>query len=117
MAISQPLMALMSMDVRPPDSGAMAANAQHTEAGGDFAQLLAAQMPEELQPAISQLTAEQLTLLEQATLAADGKSLPSAQDWLSPDRSAKSSCMSSPGRSLRCQAPALVSTGWPIALL
>lgn len=82
MATSQPLMALMSTDVRLVDSSASAANAPVTEDGGDFAQLLAAQLPEELQPAISQLTAEQLALLEQAALAADGKTLPPVEDWL-----------------------------------
>lgn len=82
MSASHPLMALMSTDARPTarvDNATASPEGSHT----DFADLLAEQLPAELKSALNQLSAEQLTALEQATLAADGKTLPpQLQDWL-----------------------------------
>ena len=76
MPTSQPLMALMSMDIPSADWTDRAAKSQYVEGDDDFAQLLREHMPDELQTVIEQLTPEQLALLEQAALAADGKTLP-----------------------------------------
>lgn len=79
MPTSQPLMALMSRDMSPVDWTEGTGKAQRGEASDGFAQLLAEQMPDELQTVLEQLTPEQLALLEQAALAVDGKTLPPTQ--------------------------------------
>lgn len=83
MSASLPLMALLNADARPSvrnDSAHAAPSAEGAEA---FADLLAEHLPAELQAAIKQMSPEQLATLEQAALAADGKSLPSqVQNWL-----------------------------------
>ena len=83
MSASQPLMALLHTDLRPSariDSARAAPSAEDATA---FADLLAEQLPAELEEAIKQLSPEQLAELQQAALAADGKSLPpQVQDWL-----------------------------------
>ncbi|WP_193074720.1 flagellar hook-length control protein FliK [Pseudomonas sp. FME51] len=83
MSASHPLMALMSTDVRPTARVDNARAALPADSHADFAGLLAEQLPAELKSALNQLSAEQLAALEQATLAADGKTLPpQLQDWL-----------------------------------
>ncbi|MEJ6655581.1 MAG: flagellar hook-length control protein FliK [Pseudomonas sp.] len=83
MSASHPLMALMSTDVRPAARVDNARTALPADSHADFAGLLAEQLPAELKSALNQLSTEQLTALEQATLAADGKTLPpQLQDWL-----------------------------------
>lgn len=83
MSASHPLMALMSTDARPTARVDNARTASPEGSHTDFADLLAEQLPAELKSALNQLSAEQLTALEQATLAADGKTLPpQLQDWL-----------------------------------
>lgn len=83
MPASHPLMALMSSDVRPSARVDNPRAASPADSHGDFAGLLAEQLPAEVESAFNQLSAEQRVALEQATLAAGGKILPSQlQDWL-----------------------------------
>lgn len=83
MSTSQALMALFNTDMR---SMGVDAKSQLPLSTGDeeaFADLLAAQLPEELESVIDEMSPEQLARLEQAALAADGKNLPAElQDWL-----------------------------------
>ena len=83
MSTSQAVMALVSTDMRSMGAGTKSQQPQSADDGEAFAGLLAAQLPEELESAIQQLTPEELHRLEQAALAADGNSLPGElQDWL-----------------------------------
>lgn len=83
MSASQPLMALLNTDLRPSARIDSARAAPSAEDAAAFADLLAEQLPTELEDAIKQLSPEQLAELQQAALAADGKSLPpQLQDWL-----------------------------------
>ncbi|SDR93117.1 Flagellar hook-length control protein FliK [Halopseudomonas litoralis] len=83
MSASQPLMALMSTDVRSAARVDNVRAASPADSQGDFAGLLAEQLPAELESALNQLNPEQRDALEQAALAADGKTLPpQLQDWL-----------------------------------
>ena len=83
MSASQPLMAVLNTDLRPSARLDSAHAAPPAEDGEAFADLLAEQLPAELEAVIKQLSPEQRAALEQAALAADGKSLPpQVQDWL-----------------------------------
>ena len=83
MSTSQPLMALFNTDMRSMGVDARSQLPLATGDGEAFADLLAAQLPEELEAVIDELSPEQLARLEQAALAADGNNLPAElQDWL-----------------------------------
>ena len=83
MSTSQPLMALFNTDMRSMGVDARSQLPLATGDGEAFADLLAAQLPEELEAVIDEMSPEQLARLEQAALAADGNNLPAElQDWL-----------------------------------
>lgn len=83
MSTSQALMALLSTDLRAAGQGPGARAAPSADSNGEFAGLLAEQLPAQLESALEQLSPEQLAALEQAALAADGKMLPAElQDLL-----------------------------------
>ena len=83
MSTSQALMALFSTDMRALGIDSKSQLAQPTDDGEQFAGLLAAQLPEQLESVIQHMTPEQLASLEHAALAADGNTLPAElQDWL-----------------------------------
>jgi len=83
MSTSQALMALLSSDLRAAGQGRGAQAAPSADGSGEFAGLLAEQLPAQLESALDQLSPEQRAALEQAALAADGKMLPAElQDWL-----------------------------------
>ncbi len=83
MSTSQALMALLSTDLRAAGQGPGARAAPSADSNGEFAGLLAEQLPAQLESALEQLNPEQLAALEQAALAADGKMLPAElQDLL-----------------------------------
>ena len=76
MSTSQALMALLSTDLRAAGQGPGAQAAPSADSSGEFAGLLAEQLPAQLESALEQLSPQQLAALEQAALAADGKILP-----------------------------------------
>ena len=83
MSPSQALMALFNTNMRSPGADARAQPSQPAGAGDEFAGLLAAQLPAQLESVMQQLSPDQLASLEQAALAADGNNLPvELQDWL-----------------------------------
>lgn len=83
MSTSQALMALLSTDLRGAGQGPGARSAPSADSNGEFAGLLAEQLPAQLESALEQLSPEQLAALEQAALATDGKMLPAElQDLL-----------------------------------
>ena len=91
MSTSQALMALFSTDMRALGVDARSQQSLPAGDGEQFAGLLAAQLPEQLEEVLQQMTPEQLASLEHATLAADGNNLPAElQDWLQqlPDEAA-----------------------------
>ena len=83
MSTSQALMALFSTDMRALGSDARSQLSPSAGDGEQFAGLLAAQLPEQLEEVLQQMSPEQLASLEHTALAADGNNLPLEwQDWL-----------------------------------
>lgn len=83
MTSNPPLMAMFSSDVRLSGSHADPQQVSHTAPDGDFAALLAGELPAGLEAALNELSAEQRAVLEQAGLADGGKDLPAElQDLL-----------------------------------
>lgn len=91
MSTSQALMAPFNTDMRSMGVDAKSQLPLSTGDGEAFAGLLAAQLPDELESVIDEMSPEQLARLEQAALAVDGNKLPAElQDWLQqlPDEAA-----------------------------
>lgn len=79
MSTSQALMAIFSSDLRLAQGSSSPQKSTVGEGGELFAGLLAEQLPEELESLVDSLSADQLAALEEASLAVDGKVLPS--EW------------------------------------
>src|SRR5690606_41890184 len=94
MSASLPLMALLNADPRPRDRNDSAHAAPSAEDAEAFADLLAEHLPAELQAAIKQMSPEQLATLEQAALAADGKSRSEERRVGKEGRAAGATCRS-----------------------
>lgn len=77
MSTSQALMAIFSSDLRLAQGSSSPQKSTVGEGGELFAGLLAEQLPEELESLVGSLSADQLAVLEEASLAVDGKVLPS----------------------------------------
>ncbi|MGN5519513.1 flagellar hook-length control protein FliK [Halopseudomonas sp. Lyrl_26] len=77
MSTSQALMAIFSSDLRLAQGSSSPQKSTVGEGGELFAGLLAEQLPEELESLVGNLSADQLAALEEASLAVDGKVLPS----------------------------------------
>ena len=79
MSTSQALMAIFRSDLRLAQGSSSPQKSTVGEGGELFAGLLAEQLPEELESLVDSLSADQLAALEEASLAVDGKVLPS--EW------------------------------------
>ena len=79
MSTSQALMAIFSSDLRLAQGSSSPQKSTVGEGGELFAGLLAEQLPEELESLVDSLSADQLAVLEEASLAGDGKVLPA--EW------------------------------------
>lgn len=79
MSTSQALMAIFSSDLRLAQGSSSPQKSTVGEGGELFAGLLAEQLPEELESLVDSLSADQLAAWEEASLAVDGKVLPS--EW------------------------------------
>ena len=79
MSTSQALMAIFSSDLRLAQGSSSPQKSTVGEGGELFAGLLAEQLPEELESLVGNLSADHLAALEEASLAVDGKVLPS--EW------------------------------------